>query len=134
MEYQKYKNFVFLRVMKAVATEMRLEIIKILFEIPKISETDLAERLDCTLANISYHVNKLKTARFVKTIPDKNERLVTLVKNKNLHLNFNIIQILKKWYSEKTGEQKKKEKSFIEDILGQGKLSHLTDLLEEENE
>jgi DNA-binding transcriptional ArsR family regulator len=125
MDFEKYKDFVILRVLKAVSSETRLEIIKLLFKEKSMSETELSEALNSSLANISFHISKLKTARFVIITKHVNERYVSIVKDRNLELNYNILQLLEKWFAKKEGDKKKYEEAFIENILHPGKMSNL---------
>ena len=131
MDYETYKDFVLLKVLKAISSQSRLEILKILLKEKIISEQELVDRSRTTKQNINHHINILNSAHFVNVDHRGKEIVIMLNVNKELELNYDLLNMLKHWFAKKEGERGKKEKSFIESILTLGKISTLKNEMKE---
>lgn len=129
MDYEQYKNFVFIRVIKALSSETRLDILKLLFKKGPLDEKTISDRILSTEANVSYHINKLKTARLVDVGIRGKFRIISINNDSRMELNQSLLRTLKIWFSKKEGKKRDQEKSFLESILSQGKMSSLRNTL-----
>ena len=101
----EYKNFVFIKVTKAISSQTRLNILKILIKEKIVLEQELIERMGMTKQNISFHVNILKSAHFVDIRKKGKNIAIILNKNNDLELNYSLINLLQRWFSKKEGER-----------------------------
>ena len=77
-----------LDIFKALSSEVRIQIIKILIKHPDINLNELAAKLNITNGAITNHIKKLETAGIITTVSDKgghgNDKLYSVTMDKLL--------------------------------------------------
>ena len=128
MKAKEHKEFVFMRVFKAISSETRLKIMFLLFKHKKLNVNSIVKLTGKSEATICFHLKKMEIARFIRGEKFKKKTYYRIVKEKRLVLNYDILKLIEKWFKEKKGKEREREKKFIEDfieyIMRQGSLSY----------
>ena len=117
MRKSEYKEFVFMRVFKAISSETRLKILLLLIKNNRLNVGDLQSLIRKSEPTVSIHLRKLTQARFVKGVRCKKQVFYKLVKEKRLVLNYEIIRLIETWFKKKKGVDKKREEKFIKEFM-----------------